>query len=174
MPLNNIHDLFELKLLGVLAAEKRILDMLDEAASESKEPKVRDAFKAHREETRGQIERIEQVFASLQRRSRNVDAPVVEGLFEEKRRFIGEDPTPEMIDVFNVSAGVKTEHLEIAAYEDLLALVGQMDANDMVAPLRKNLEEEQATLEKLMAFAKDGTLATSTQAKPQQGPVARR
>jgi ferritin-like metal-binding protein YciE len=158
MTLNNAHDLFEIKLQAVLASERRILDVLEEAASEATEPKLREAFEHHRKETEEQVKRVEQVFTSLGKKPRNVDASVVEGLIEEKRRFLSEDPIPEVLDMFNVSAGVKTEHMEIAAYEDLLILAEQIGANDIVAPLRKNLEEEKATLEKLTGFAKQGTI----------------
>jgi ferritin-like metal-binding protein YciE len=140
--------------------------MLDEAASEAKEPKIREAFEHHREETREQVRRIEGVFESLQKRPRSVDAPVIEGLLEEKRRFLSADPVPAMIDVFNVAAGIKTEHLEIATYEDLLALAALMGAADAAEPLRKNLEEERSALEKLTGFTRDGTLAVSA---PRQG-----
>lgn len=164
MAIENVHHLFEHKLQAVLASEKRTLDMLEEAASEAKEPKLREAFEHHRKETEEQVRRIEGVFAKLQKRPRDVDASVIEGLVEEKRRFLHEDPTPEVLDLFHLAAGVKTEHVEIAAYEDLLALADRMGARDVAEPLRKNLEEEQATLEKLMRLAKDGTLPSSPEA----------
>lgn len=156
MTLNNVHDLFEWKLRGVYSSEKRLVEVLEEAASESKEPKLRDAFSHHREETEKQVERIEQVFQSLGRQPRIVDASVLEGLVEEKRRFLSEDPTPEVMEVFNVAAGIKTEHIEIAAYESLITLAEQMGASELVEPLRKNLDEEKAALEKLTGFAKQG------------------
>lgn len=159
MALDNLHDLFEVKLQAMLASEERILDVLEEAASEAKEPKLREAFEHHRDETKEQVKRIQQVFESLGRRPRRVDASVVEGLVEEKRRFLHEDPSPEVLDVFNVSAGIKTEHMEIAAYEGLLLLAEQIGASDVAEPLRKNLEEERATLEKLTRFAREGTSA---------------
>ena len=153
--MDNAHDLFEFKLLGMYAAEKRNLDMLDDAASEAKEPRLRDAFKAHRQETEKQAQRIEKVFETLGKRPRSVDASVIEGLVEEKRRFLAEDPTPEVMDLFNLGAAIQTEHVEIAAYENLLVLAEKLGVNDVVEPLRQNLQEEQASLEKLRGLAKD-------------------
>lgn len=171
MTLNNVHDLFEWKLRGVYSSEKRLVEILEEAASEAKEPKLREAFTHHMEETKKQAERVEQVFKSLGREPRIVDASVLEGLVEEKRRFLSEDPTPEVMDVFNVAAGIKTEHIEIAAYESLLTLAEQMGASDVIEPLRKNLDEEKAALEKLMGFAKQNTIKAP--AKPAKEEVAR-
>lgn len=168
MALNTVHDLFEQKLQVVLASEKRNLDMLEEAASEAQEPKLREAFERHHEETRQQVRRVEDVFAMLQKRPRNVDASVVEGLFEEKRRFLHEDPSPQVLDLFNLTASVKAEHIEIAAYEELLLLAGQMGEEDVVDPLRENLEEERATLEALMRLAKEGGVPMPEKAQEQE------
>ena len=163
--MDNLHDLFEFKLLGMYAAEKRNLDVLDDAASEAKEPRLRDAFKAHREETRRQVERLETAFDTLGSRPRSVDASVVEGLVEEKRRFLAEDPTPEVMDVFNVGAAIKMEHVEIAAYENLITLAEQLGVSDVVEPLRQNLQEEQATLDKLRSLVKESGVLNVGQGK---------
>lgn len=167
MPLDNAHDLFEFKLQVMLSGERRILEMLEEAASEAKDAKLREAFEHHRDETREQVKRIEAVFQTLRRTPRSVDPSVVEGLVEEKRRFLREDPSPEVMDIFNVAAGIKTEHVEIAAYEGLILLAEQMGAADMAEPLRKNLEEERATLEKLSRFAKEGTVPRAGESQKQ-------
>lgn len=68
------------------------------------------------------------------------------------------------MDVFNVAAGVKTEHIEIARYETPILLAEQMGAGDVVEPLRHNLREEQATLEKLTRFAREGSVPRAQQA----------
>ena len=173
MPMDNLHGLFEYKLQGMLACERRNLEVLEDAASEAKEPRLREAFEHHREETRGQVQRLEKVFETLGRKARPVDASVVEGLVEEKRRFLSEDPTPEVLDVFNLDAAVRNEHVEIGAYESLLALAEQMGANDVVEPLRQNLSEERATLDKLTKLAKEGLLANATRAGGARAEVAR-
>ncbi|HET6403096.1 MAG TPA: ferritin-like domain-containing protein [Candidatus Thermoplasmatota archaeon] len=169
MTLANMHDLFEWKLQMVYSSEKRILEMLEDAARDVESAELREAFEHHREETRGQVERIEKVFDTLHRRPRSIDASVVEGLVEEKRRFLNEDPEGPMMDIYHVAAGMKTEHMEIAAYESLLSLAEQMGAHDLAEPLRKNLEEEQATLHKLSGFAKKLSMEASAAPSSDKG-----
>lgn len=172
MTLNDVMDLFEFKLQALYSAEKRTVEILDEAASETTEPGLREAFEHHRDETREQVARIEKVASSLGKKLRVVDAPVVEGLVEEKRRFMAEDPVPEVMDLFNMAAAMKNEHLEIAAYEDLIRLAEQAGSTDLVEPLRANLKEEQATLEKLARFSTEGTLGRPA-TKEAKGEAAR-
>ena len=172
--MDNLHDLFEFKLQGTYSAEKRNLDVLDDAASEARSSALRDAFTHHRQETEKQVQRIEKVFEVLGKRPRLVDASVIEGLIEEKRRFLSEDPTPEVMDVFNLGAAIKTEHVEIAAYESLIVLAEKMGVNDVVEPLRQNLQEEQATLDKLMKLAREGdVLKMQASSKENRSEVAR-
>lgn len=154
--MDTLHGLFEFKLLGMYATEKRLLDVLEDAVSEAKAPQLRDALKQHREETERQVQRLEKVFETLGRRPRAVDASVVEGLVEEKRRFLAEDPTREVMDAYNLGAAVKTEHVEIAAYETLILLAEKVGAQDVIGPLRQNLQEEQAALDKLTKLAREG------------------
>ena len=155
MTLENLHTLFEFKLMGMYSAEKRSLEVLDDAASEARSDALREALQHHREETQGQVERLEKVFETLGRRARVMDASVVEGLVEEKRRFLSEDPTPEVMDVFNLVAAMKNEHVEIAAYESLILLAEQMGMQDVVEPLRQNLTEEQEALDKLRGLSRE-------------------
>ena len=161
--MDTVHELLEYKLQGVYAAEKRNLEILEDAMEDVEEPKLREALEHHHKETRTQVERVEKVFASLGRKPRSVDPSVIEGIVEERRRFLSEDPDGPVMDAFVLGAAMKTEHVEIATYEEIILLAEKAGASDVVAPLRENLQEERATLEKLRGLATDLKIA-----KPEQ------
>ena len=52
---------------------------------------MRDAFEAHLEETRQQVERLEQVFASLDEKARGKHCDGMEGIIEEGQAILEED-----------------------------------------------------------------------------------
>jgi ferritin-like metal-binding protein YciE len=53
----------------------------------------------------------------------------------------------QLVDAVILGGVVKTEHLEIAMYEGLITKAEAMGADDVVALLQENLEQEQRTLE---------------------------
>jgi ferritin-like metal-binding protein YciE len=152
MTLDDVQSLMENRLRALLAAEKRQLDVLDELASDAQDAALRDELRRHREQTQEHARRLETAFEKLGARVRDVDASALEGLVEERRRFLHEDPSPAMLDAFDVGAAIRAEHLEIAAYEELLALAEQAGAADALAPLRETLDEEKRALSALQGF----------------------
>ena len=65
-----LHDAFIDELRDTYDAEKQLTKALAKLAKASSNPKLRQAFESHLEETQGQIERLEQVFESLDERVR--------------------------------------------------------------------------------------------------------
>lgn len=154
MTLNNVHDFFEHKLQAMYATEKRLVGVLDEMASEARDPKLREALLSHKRETEEQARRLERVFQTLGRPAQEGNPRIVEAMREEKREFVGLDPIPEVLELFNIAAGIKTEHIEIAAYEGLVQLAEHLGAPDLAEPLRQNLQEERKALEKLTEISR--------------------
>ena len=60
-----LHDAFVDELRDTYDAERQLTKALPKLAKAATSPQLRKAFEAHLEETRGQIERLEQVFESL-------------------------------------------------------------------------------------------------------------
>jgi ferritin-like metal-binding protein YciE len=65
-----LHDAFIDELRDTYDAEKQLTKALSKLAKASSNPKLREAFETHLEETQGQIERLEQVFESLDEKVR--------------------------------------------------------------------------------------------------------
>ena len=133
----------------VYYTEQRLLDALSEPEEGSSSEEIREAFAEHRSETETHIERLEEVFESIGASAEAAEDPVVEGMIEAHEEFVEEDPSDEVLDRFNVAAGQKSEHYEIAAYGDLIPLADEEGYDDAADTLEETLREEQDALEKL-------------------------
>ena len=79
----------------------------------------------------------------------------IKGIIEEHDEFVEEeDPSEDLLDIFNAGAACKVESYEIAAYNGLINLVQQMGHTKVVKLLNQNLKEEQQTLKKMEGFFK--------------------
>jgi ferritin-like metal-binding protein YciE len=70
MTVRTTRELLIDELRDIYHAEKQLVKALPKMAKASKAPKLRQAFEHHLEETRGQVERLDQVFEKLDTRSR--------------------------------------------------------------------------------------------------------
>ena len=149
------HEMFVHELSDVLDAERKLVEALGKQAEECSRPDLKKAFEAHQKQTEKQVERLEQVFESIDEEPEETECKGIKGLLEEHDTFIeDEDPAEDLIDIFNVAAASKVEGYEIAAYTSLIRLADQMDHKKASKLLGQNLKEEQQTLTKMEGFTK--------------------
>ena len=148
------HELFVHGLNDILDAEQQLVDALSELASDSSRPDLKKAFDSHRVETEGHIERLQQCFELLNEESEKTECLGVRGLIAEKKAFKKENPSEDLVDVFNIGAGIKSETYEICEYESLIDMAKEMKHAQVAKLLTQNLKKEQAALKKLEAFSK--------------------
>src|SRR6185436_13724497 len=115
-----IEELFEHELQDIYSAEQSLLDALEQMANESSDREIRKGFTQHRKETQGQIKRLEKIYKTLGRKPESSSCPGIEGLIKEKKAFMREKPSDELLEFYNVGAGQKVERYEITAYESLI------------------------------------------------------
>src|SRR5262249_42216713 len=125
---------------------------LGEQEQESSRPELQKAFGSHREQTENQIERLRQAFEEVGAEPEETECKGMRGLIEEHEAFKEEDPSEELLDIFNVGAAIKVESYEINAYESLVKLGRELRFKEAVNLLNQNLKEEQQTLKKMQAF----------------------
>ena len=100
-------------------AERQLTKALPKLAKAATAPKLRKAFEAHLEETLGQIERLEQVFESLDEKVRGKHCDGIAGIIEEGQSIMEEDFDETTMDACLIAAGQRAEHYEMAAYGTL-------------------------------------------------------
>ena len=148
------HELFVHGLNDMMDAEQQLVKALEENANDSSRADLKKAFQQHRKETEGQIKRLEQCFKLLGEEQEETECHGIRGLVAEKKAFAEENPSEDLIDVFNVGAGIKAESYEICEYESLIDLAREMKHTKVAQLLNQNLKEEKATLKKMEGFSK--------------------
>ena len=116
-----LHDAFIDELRDTYDAEKQLTKALAKLAKAASNPRLRDAFATHLEETQGQIERLEQVFESLDEKARGKHCDGIAGIIEEGKSIMEEDFDATTMDACLIAAGQRAEHYEMAAYGTLIA-----------------------------------------------------
>ena len=155
MAVNDLEDMFVYQLEELYAVERTLVDVLDELADDATNDKLEMGFRDHREETRRHVDRIEEAFEALGYEPRGRESKVLGAMIEERREFVDQTPEGELHDLFDLQAGIKTERMEITAYEGLLTLADKLDLpRDVEQLLEQNLDSEQSTLKELEALSK--------------------
>ena len=151
-----LHDAFMDELRDAYDAEKQLVKALPKLAKAATSPELRAAFEAHLEETRGQVERLEGVFASLDEKVKGKHCDGIAGIIEEGKSVMEEEFDDATMDACLIAAGQRAEHYEMAAYGTLVAWAKIMGHDEAAELLEQTLEEEKAADEKLSALAEDG------------------
>lgn len=146
-------DLFVHELQDMFDAEQRLVNALGEQEQESSNPELQKAFASHREQTENQVERLRQAFEEIGEEPEETECKGIKGLIEEHEAFKEEDPSEELLDIFNVGAAIKVESYEINAYESLVKLGRELNFKKAVNLISQNLKEEQQTLKKMQTFS---------------------
>jgi ferritin-like metal-binding protein YciE len=151
--MNTLADLFQDELRDVYDAEKRILKALPKMAKAASDEQLRDAFTTHLEETRGHVERLEQVFASLDLKVKGKRCMGMEGILAEGTELMGEDGDEAVLDAGLIASAQRVEHYEITAYGSLMAWAKVLGYDDAIDLLGENEREEKETDQKLTELA---------------------
>ncbi|MGG5840222.1 MULTISPECIES: YciE/YciF ferroxidase family protein [Enterobacteriaceae] len=154
MNMKTIEDVFIHLLSDTYSAEKQLTRALAKLAREASSEQLSAAFKAHLEETQGQIERIDQIVEQEQGlKIKRMKCVAMEGLIEEANEVIESTQKDNVRDAALIAAAQKVEHYEIASYGTLATLAQQLGYKNAVKLLTATLEEEKSTDLKLTDLA---------------------
>ena len=151
-----LHDAFLDELRDAYDAEKQLLKALPKMAKKATSQDLSAAFEAHLEETRGHVDKLEQVFGTLDEKVRGKHCDGIAGIIEEGKAVMEEDFDEATMDACLIAAGQRAEHYEMAAYGTLIAWAQSMGHSDAVTLLQQNLNEEKAADKKLSSLAEGG------------------
>lgn len=143
MSMDNMHELLKHELGDLLFAEKTILKGLKKMSRETKDPMVKERMDAHYVETEQQIANLESAFEAIGEKAKAQKCPGILGIMEEKKEFDSEEePSAEIKQAFNLGAGMRVEHYEIAAYHSAIALAKVTGNRQCADLLSENLRQE--------------------------------
>ncbi|MER8523772.1 ferritin-like domain-containing protein [Mesorhizobium sp. M0643] len=151
-----LEDLFYDGLKDIYYAERKILTALKKMAKGAESEELKAAFEKHRDETEGQIDRLQQVFDAFGKRAQGKTCPAIDGMIEEGQEILEEFGDAPALDAGLVAAAQAVEHYEIARYGTLVTWAGLLGLRDAVPLLEQTLEEEKATDEALTQLGETG------------------
>jgi ferritin-like metal-binding protein YciE len=137
------------ELRDLYSAENQLVKALPKLAKVAEDAELEQAFSEHLEETKGQVERLKQVFTLLQEKPTGKHCKGMEGLVEEGKEAIDEVEEGEAYDIGLIGAATRVEHYEIAGYTAVIAMLKGLGLEEAAGHLAGTLNEENSALEKL-------------------------
>ena len=141
-------QLFIHKLGAAYTMEKTVLKMLEKNAKAAQSDDLRNQFRHHHDETEQQVSNLELVFTDVGSDPETLPCPAIDGLKKESEQLI-KQTDDALVDAVLLAGAAETEHHEIAVYEGLITDAEAMGRREAVNLLRRNLEQEQHTLEEV-------------------------
>lgn len=153
MAVKTLSDLFHDTLRDIYYAEKQILKALPKMAKGAQSAELKAAFEKHRTETVGQVDRLEQVFAIIDKKPRGKKCEAIEGILAEGDEALEDYQDSPALDAALISSAQAVEHYEITRYGTLRRWATVLGLKEAVKLLDETLQQEGATDESLTALA---------------------
>lgn len=151
--IKSLDDLFVHTLRDIYYAERQIEKALPKMIDKASSPDLKASFEKHLSETKGHVERVEQVFAMHDVAAKAVNCPAIDGILEEADEVSAEVDDKQVLDAALIASAQAVEHYEIARYGTLIAWANELGRSDCAAVLEQNLHEEKAADRKLTEVA---------------------
>ena len=149
-----LDELFHDTLKDIYFAEKKILATLPKMAKAADSEELKAAFEKHHGETEGQIERLEQVFAAIDKKPQGKTCAAIVGITDEGAEIMQEYKGSPALDAGLLAAAQAVEHYEISRYGTLIAWAEELGLEDACRFSEETLDEEEATDEALTEIAR--------------------
>jgi ferritin-like metal-binding protein YciE len=153
MKLKSLEDLFHYELKDLYSAENQLVKALPKMAKAATNPDLKAGFEEHLEQTKGHVQRLDEIAELLGIKLTGHKCKAMEGLVEEGAELIHEDAEDAIRDAGLISAAQRVEHYEIAGYGTVRTLAETLGHADAAELLAQTLAEEKETDEKLTELA---------------------
>jgi ferritin-like metal-binding protein YciE len=150
-----LKELYVDELKDIYSAENQLVKALPKMAKAATSDELRTGFEEHLEQTRGHVQRLEQIFKALGEKPTGKKCKGMEGLVAEGQEMMEEDFEDDLMDAALISAAQRVEHYEIAAYGTVRTYAELLGEDEAVTLLEQTLGEEKETDQKLSDLASD-------------------
>lgn len=151
--IGSLEELYLHTLQDIYYAEKQVLQALPKMIDKATNPDLRQGFEHHLDETRGHVQRLEEVFGKIGNTPKGVNCPAIDGIIEEADDVAADIDDKEVLDAALAAAAQAVEHYEITRYGTLIAWSKQLNRDDCAQILEETLKEERAADRKLTEIA---------------------
>lgn len=151
------------ELRDLYSAENQLVKALPKAAKGSNDAAMKQLFRDHLEQTKGQVLRLREVFEHLGKKPTGQHCSGMEGCIKEVTEALEKDETGALKDAGILGAALRVEHYEIAGYTAALAIAKSLGQKEIVTLLTETLEEEKTAAKNVLASAKPILKAADSQ-----------
>lgn len=155
MSAESLNDLFYDTLRDVYWAEKHLVKALPKLARKASSAELAQALETHRAETEGHVDRLEKIFAMIEKAPRAKKCEAMVGLSAEADHVLEETEKNAVRDAGIIGAAQAVEHYEISRYGTLAAWAELLGLDEAKNLLGQTLEEEKAA-DELLTNLSDG------------------
>jgi Mn-containing catalase len=144
--MSQLRELLVEELQDLLHAEVQLTKALPQMAAAAHDPKLKEAFEKHLEQTHGHVERLNEAFEILGVKSRPKPCKAMVGLVEEGKETIEEGKEKEKLaaDLALAAAAQKVEHYEISGYGTVRTLARLINEREVATLLSHTLGDEES------------------------------
>ena len=147
---DGLEDLFLDSIMDIYWAENHLVKTLPKMKSAAASEELQNAIAQHLEQTKGHVERLNQVFELLGERKQAKKCDAMDGITKEGEGIVEDTDTGTPArDTGVIMASQKVEHYEIATYSGIIQLANKLGHSDVASLLSQTLAEEKETSEKL-------------------------
>ena len=150
------------ELRDMYSAENQQVKVLPKLAKAAKSPELKQLFKQHVEETKGQIQRLREAFGHIGKKATGKHCEGMEGVLKESTEALEEELGGASFDAGLIGAALRTEHYEVAGYHVAIAMAKAQGMKEVASLLKENLQEEIDAAKAIQAAAK-GIFKQATQ-----------
>jgi len=151
-----LNDLILNFMQDIYYAERQILKALPKMAKAAQSDDLKQALMHHREETEGQIERLQKAFDTLGKRARARTCEAINGLIEEGEEVIEEFAEGTVRDAGILANAQAVEHYEMARYGTVIEWAKTCGHDEVAKLMQETLEEEKKADTLLNGLARKG------------------
>ena len=155
MPNDSLKKLYVDELKDLYSAENQLIKALPKMAKAASSDELRAGFEKHLEQTRGHVQRLEEIFQSLDESPKGKKCVGMEGLVKEGSEVMEGDFEDAVLDAGLIGAARRVEHYEMAAYGAVCEFAHVLGQTRHASLLEKTLAEEKQTDDKLAELAKE-------------------
>ncbi len=148
-------ELFVEQVKDIYWAEKALVKALPKMIKKANSKDLEMALTSHLDESKNHVNRLEQVFQSIDRKAEAKKCDAMEGLLMEAEEMMEICENGAMCDAGIIAAAQKVEHYEIASYGTLRQFAETLGLRQAVTLLEATLKEEKASDQKLTVVAMD-------------------
>ncbi|HLK51260.1 MAG TPA: ferritin-like domain-containing protein [Bryobacteraceae bacterium] len=153
MKIDTLETLLQSELMDIYDAEKRLVRALPKIAKAASSEELREAIQEHLNVTKGQVERLEQVFGLFDFPVKAKTCAGMKGLIEEGEEVMSDSMNGMLRDSALIGAAQRVEHYEMAAYGTARTMAEQLGNKEAVDLLEETLNEEKEADAKLTEVA---------------------